>query len=221
MIKINIEKHPFLYFLLIELKEKYFNTLFNKIVHSSIILMYLSVIYNPFKALYFFHKNIPILIILLFCYIIMFSAFVNFIYFTHLQVRIRIQKHRNQLNIEFNHQNNFLLWYYLEHKTLIKYGFKEEFSDNILRHINKLNLQDMNGDTLLHLMIKDNHKSPYISELLLLGADPYIKNNKNISAIDLMPEERKILFVKNDEKQVAHILNSNELESPVKKKRRL
>lgn len=151
----------------------------------------------------------------------MFSAFVNFIYFTHLQVRIRIQKHRNQLNIEFNHQNNFLLWYYLEHKTLIKYGFKEEFSDNILRHINKLNLQDMNGDTLLHLMIKDNHKSPYISELLLLGADPYIKNNKNISAIDLMPEERKILFVKNDEKQVAHILNSNELESPVKKKRRL
>ena len=151
----------------------------------------------------------------------MFSAFVNFIYFTHLQVRIRIQKHRNQLNIEFNHQNNFLLWYYLEHKTLIKYGFKEEFSDNILRHINKLNLQDMNGDTLLHLMIKDNHKSPYISELLLLGADPYIKNNKNISAIDLMPEERKILFVKNDEKQVAHILNSNELESPVKNKRRL
>lgn len=36
-----------------------------------------------------------------------------------------------------------------------------------------------------------------------------------------MPEERQILFIKNDEKQVAHILNSNELKSPVKNKRRL
>ena len=36
-----------------------------------------------------------------------------------------------------------------------------------------------------------------------------------------MPEERKILFIKNDEKQVANILNSNEVNKPIKNKRRL
>lgn len=222
MIKINIEKHPFWYFLLIELKEKCFNTLFNKIFNSFMILIYLFIIYNnPLKTLYLFHKNIPVLIILLLFYIVMFSGLVDFIYFTYSEVKKRIKKHKNQLNTEFNHGNNFLLWYYLENKALINYGFDQEFSDNLLRHIDKLNLQDINGNTLLHLMITDNHKCPYISELLLLGANPYIKNNKNISAIDLMPEERKILFIKNDEKQVANILNSNEVDKTIKKERRL
>lgn len=103
---------------------------------------------------------------------------------------------------------------------VLKDRINKIFSQYLLEY-NEYNSQDINGDTLLHLIIQDNPYSPYISELLLLGADPYIKNNKNISAVDLMPEERQILFIKNDEKQVAHILNSNELKSPVKNKRRL
>ena len=227
MNKINIKDYPMLYFIILELKEKHFFC-FSAIIYCSILIFinFTAIIIIPIFFIYdyYFGKNPgifnPFILFAFFSFIMCFMAS----FYTCLQfykkVKRRLNIHLNQVNQAFNKNTNFLLWYYINNRGFLKGQINKTFSQYILEY-NEYNSQDMNGDTLLHLMIIDNPYSPYISELLLLGADPYIKNNKNISAIDLMPEERKILFVKNDEKQVAHILNSNELTNPVKNKRRL
>ena len=226
MNRINIKDNPFLYFAILELKEKHFFCL-SAIIYSSILIFSNSLILFcvPVYVLYdYYSDNSGIFnpfIILIFlgfivCFMVSFYSCLQF----YKKVTARLNAHLTQVHQAFNKQTNFLLWYYINHRGFLKDQINKTFSTYILEY-NEYNSQDLNGDTLLHLMIADNPYSPYISELLLLGADPYIKNNKNISAVDLMPEERKILFVKNDEKQVAHILNSNELEIPIKNKRRL
>lgn len=226
MNKINIKDNPFLYFAILELKEKHFFCL-SAIIYSSILIFSNSLILLgiPVYVLYDYYSDNsgifnPFIILIFFGFIMCFMVSFYSCFKFYKNVKTKLNIHLNQVNQAFNKHTNFLLWYYINHRGFLKDRINKIFSQYLLEY-NEYNSQDINGDTLLHLIIQDNPYSPYISELLLLGADPYIKNNKNISAVDLMPEERQILFIKNDEKQVAYILNSNELKSPVKNKRRL
>lgn len=108
------------------------------------------------------------------------------------------------LNLRKQYLNNerdsgFLIWYYVTNNAFIKKEFSPTFS-NYLALSNDFNAHNHEGDTLLHLIIRDNSDSPYIAELLLLGADPFIPNKKGTTAADLLPTSRKYLIV-NIEKQ--------------------
>lgn len=227
MKKFNIQNNPFLYFAILEFKEKHFFCL-SAIIYTSLLIFmnFLVIIISPAYFIYDYYFGDtpgifnPFVILISFAFVMCFMASLYVCLQFYKKFKERLNIHLNQINQAFNKNTNFLLWYYINNRGFLKDQINKTFSTYILEY-NEYNSQDLNGDTLLHFIIIDNPYSPYISELLLLGADPYIKNNKDVSAIDLMPEERKILFIKNDEKQVANILNSNALERPIKNKRRL
>lgn len=73
--------------------------------------------------------------------------------------------------------------YSIEHQ-IRNYDKQHRIFANIIK--NEINHQDSNGDTILHYMLREDPQSPFIAKALLLNADIHIKNNKGVSAYDLL-----------------------------------
>lgn len=81
--------------------------------------------------------------------------------------------------LTLNHPDN----YSMDQEVRNHYKQYRVFS-KIMKH--EINHQDNNGDTILHYMLQTDPHSPFIAKALLMNADIHIKNNKGISAYDLL-----------------------------------
>lgn len=175
----------------------------NKLAFTSYIILTCVILFTAIYCSYNLYLSKGFDIPFIACSIFMFSGFFIWLSVLHGYFKSFYSVAKplidQYLNLRKQYLNNerdsgFLIWYYVNNNSFIKQKFCPTFS-TYLANCKDFDAQNGEGDTLLHLIIRDNPDSPYIAELLLLGSDPFIPNKKGITASDSLPANRKYLVV--------------------------
>jgi len=206
-------KHPERYFVK-QVFNQYMVKWKNKITFTSFILLNVIIfsvsVYCSYSLYLLNGFDLPFIA----CSVFMFSGFFICLYILYGYLKgfynlakPLIAQHLNLRKQYLNNERNsgFLIWYYINNNSFIKQKFCPTFS-TYLTNCKDFDSQNGEGDTLLHLIIRDNPDSPYIAELLLMGADPFIPNKKGITASDSLPTRRKFLMVNIEKNRLSGVV---------------
>lgn len=109
----------------------------------------------------------------------------------------KINKNARNLEIKNSEKNNIPGFSEAMKYWTLAQLVKAERNENYLRYIDtfsevlrvSVNHQNIDGDTILHIMLVDEPDSPFISRALFLNADIYLTNKKGISVYELLKKK--------------------------------
>jgi len=128
--------------------------------------------------------------------------------FFYNNITSKISFHSKRLKEEFQENNDkrdlsesMLYWHNLHNSCMEESGFLH-ISSELSKSLHKdINHQDSKGNTILHYMLTKDPQSPFIAQALLLHADIYLTNNKNISVYALLQEHKPeyLIFIEKNQ----------------------